>query len=98
MSKTIKYRARGRQDLLEIWEYIAKDSMIHAQAWTQRINAILTSLAAFPDLGRLRPEFDVDIRSYPVGNYLILYKEIPNGVLVVRVFHGKRHLQNAWNT
>lgn len=32
------------------------------------------------------------LRYFPVGNYLILYEAMPDGITVVRVVHGARHL------
>ena len=35
------------------------------------------------------------MRRWPIGQYLILYREMSGGVEIVRVIHGKRDLQRA---
>ncbi|MFM6138177.1 MAG: type II toxin-antitoxin system RelE/ParE family toxin [Cuspidothrix sp.] len=36
------------------------------------------------------------MRYFPVGNYLILYREIKDGIEIVRVVHGARHLPDVF--
>ena len=52
-------------------------------------------LAANPKLGRALPELREGMRRWPVGQYLVLYREITGGVEIVRVVHGKRDLKRA---
>jgi toxin ParE1/3/4 len=35
----------------------------------------------------------VDLRTFPAGNYLILYRQIDDGAEIVRVVHGARRWQ-----
>ena len=41
-------------------------------------------------LGCERPDLDANVRSFPVGNYIIYYKPEPDGIIVARVLHGSR--------
>lgn len=41
-------------------------------------------------MGRSRPELGPEIRSFPVGRYVIFYLPLPKGIEVVRVLHGSR--------
>lgn len=43
-------------------------------------------------MGIARPEVRVDLRIFPMGNYLILYREVDDGAEIVRVIHGARQL------
>jgi toxin ParE1/3/4 len=43
-------------------------------------------------IGRARPELRPDLRSFPYGAYLILYRAIDDGVEIVRVVHAARNL------
>jgi toxin ParE1/3/4 len=45
-------------------------------------------------MGRARPELRPDLRSFPYGAYLILYRAIDDGVEIVRVVHGARNLED----
>jgi toxin ParE1/3/4 len=44
-------------------------------------------------MGRERPELLADLRSFPVGRYVIFYLPRPHGIEVVRVLHGARDLK-----
>jgi toxin ParE1/3/4 len=43
-------------------------------------------------MGAVRDELIPNLRSFPVGNYLIFYKPLPDGIEVLRVLHGARDL------
>jgi toxin ParE1/3/4 len=45
-------------------------------------------------MGRARPELRPDLRSFPCGAYLILYRAVDDGVEIVRVVHGARNLED----
>ena len=50
------------------------------------------TLAQFPSIGTSRDELLPNLRSLPVGNYLIFYLPIPDGIKVVRVLPGMRDI------
>lgn len=43
-------------------------------------------------MGRPRPEFGKDCRSYPFGKYCSYFRPIEDGVEVIRVLHSARDL------
>jgi toxin ParE1/3/4 len=43
-------------------------------------------------MGRNRSDIVPGIRYFPVGNYLIFYRETGQGVEIIRVLHGARSL------
>jgi len=48
-------------------------------------------LSANPEMGERRPEFATgQYRSFSVGNYVIHFRPIEDGILVARVQHGDR--------
>ena len=85
-------RPRAKIDLIEIWDYIADDSEARADAFIDRIDQKFRTLAQRPLIGRLRDELAADLRSFPVGRYVIYYRPLPNGVEIVRVLHSARDL------
>jgi toxin ParE1/3/4 len=91
MSRFVLLRA-AEDDLLEIWIYIADDNQQSATRVLQLINDKFKFLADNPTLGPARPDIAPDVRYFVVGSYLILYREIPAGIEVVRVLHGARNL------
>jgi len=58
----------------------------------QAIDERCTNLAQFPYIGISRDELMPALRSLPVGNYLIFYLPIPDGIEVVRVLPGMRDI------
>ncbi len=85
-------RPRAADDLVEIWEYIADDSVTRADAFIDDVDAKFRLLAEQPMLGRGREELAPGLRSLPLGRYVIFYEVIPDGIAIVRVLHGARDL------
>ncbi len=79
-------------DLDEIWLYMAQKQSIET---AERVVNFLTSkfsvLAASPGIGRRRPELGPEIRSFPVQNYRIYYRQEKRGLVrILYVRHAKR--------
>jgi toxin ParE1/3/4 len=89
MARVLK-RPLAENDLDEIWLYIAQDNPDSADALLDKIEERCQALAQFPFIGTDRDELMPDLRSLPVGNYLIFYMPIEDGIVVVRVLHGMR--------
>ena len=82
----------AERDLSEIWEYIALDSETAADKTLREIDAQCHVLGQYPKMGQDRSDIVPGVRSFPVGNYLIFYREISQGVEIIRVLHGARNL------
>jgi toxin ParE1/3/4 len=87
---TIKRTAQAEEDLIDIWLYIAHDDERAADRVLDDIEEKLLLLADQPDLGPARPDIAPDLRYFPVRRYLILYRQITDGIEIVRVVHGAR--------
>jgi toxin ParE1/3/4 len=84
-------------DLDEIWFTIAIDNVDAADAWIDELESKTNMLAANPKLGRLRPELMAEMRSFPVGHYIVLYRPDPEeGIEVVRILHGMRDIEASF--
>lgn len=83
---------QARRDLREIAALVAERNPAAAERLILALRETTRNLARFPGLGRARPDIARDVRSFPVGRYLILYRETPAGVLIVRYAHGARRL------
>jgi toxin ParE1/3/4 len=79
MARVLK-RPLAENDLDEIWLYIAQDNPDSADALLDKIEERCQALAQFPFIGTDRDELMPDLRSLPVGNYLIFYMPIDDGV------------------
>lgn len=86
----------AERDLDEIWYYVAKQSGSFdiANRLIDTITDRFSLLAGFPYLGRSREaEFGNGCRSFVVGEYVIVYAVEVQGVLILRVVHGRRDIQ-----
>jgi toxin ParE1/3/4 len=79
----------AQSDLTDIWVFVAQDDASAAEL-IDRIREKCQMLATTPKVGRQRPELDPSIRSFPVGNYAVFYRERATGIEVARVLHGRR--------
>ena len=79
-------------DLEDIWSYIAEDNTKAADALYNKIQEKFHKLAEAPQIGRNRPEIGEGIRSFPIGNYVVFYRIVSEGVYISRVLHGKRDI------
>jgi toxin ParE1/3/4 len=84
----LRVSAAAEDDLVGIWLYIAQDSLSAADAFLSRLRDICHTLAGSPGMGRQRDELAPGVRSFAVGAYLIFYRQIPEGIEVVRVLSG----------
>ena len=69
----VSLRPQAEDDLAEIWAYIAENSPEQADAFISKIDREFRSLARHPFMGRQRPELLPDLRSFPLGHYVIFY-------------------------
>ncbi|MBN9559537.1 MAG: type II toxin-antitoxin system RelE/ParE family toxin [Alphaproteobacteria bacterium] len=84
--------AQAEEDLLEIWRYIAKDNPAAADRMLDRIDGACALLAEHPLMGSARTDLRAGLRYFVSARHLILYRPIKEGIEVVRVLHGARHL------
>jgi toxin ParE1/3/4 len=84
---------RAEADLDDIWLYTAKESgsVDVAIRLVDSITDRFCFLAGFPYAGRSRArDFGVGMRSFPVGEYVIVYCVEDDDVFILRVVHGSR--------
>ena len=90
-------RPLAEADILEIWDYIADDSLAAADRWVDRLDEQFRMLAAQPMMGRAREELAPGVRSFPFGRYVVFYMPLNDGIDVVRVLHGARDIDAVFN-
>ncbi len=84
--------AQAEQDLIEIWQYIARENEAAANRILDRLERKSRLVAARPYLGRPRDSIRPGLRQTLSCNYLILYRILPGGIEVVRYVHASRLL------
>ena len=89
----VLFTARAREDLLDIWLYVAKhNSEAVADRIYDSIEQSCRLLKDHPQLGRARPEIQPEARSIVVERWLALYRTTEHGVQILRVVDGARDL------
>ena len=80
------------EDLREIHDYIAADSIRYAAITSHKIYLRIQAAADNPFLGRMVPEFMVkSIRELIEGNFRIIYRiQDKNKIEILRIIHGAR--------
>ena len=87
----------ARTDLDESWLDLARRASIDvAGRIVDELTERFPILAGIPEGGRLRPELEPGLRSFPVDDYIIYYRKAKRGgILISRVVHGRRDQQKA---
>ena len=62
-------RPLAQTDNLEIWDFIADDSVAAADRWVDHLDDQFRLLATQPIMGRAREELSPGVRSFPIGRY-----------------------------
>ena len=93
----VVFSQAAKQDLLDIWVYIAsQSSQTIADRIYDHISQTCSLLSEYPELGRERPEIADLARSIVVERWLILYQLSDNRVQIVRILDGSRDIKNIW--
>ena len=93
MAQEVVWLSQAIDDLSAIAEYIALDSAFYASAIVEEIIASTESLAEFPRIGRIVPEWDVDaVRERIIHSYRVIYQIQVDRVTILAVIHGARLL------
>lgn len=93
----VKRRPQAAVDILEVWDFIAEDSMVEADRWVDRLDERLQLWSTQPLIGRKRDELAPDLRSMPFGRYVVFFMPLPDGIDVVRVLHSSRDTDTEFN-
>ncbi|HEX9868974.1 MAG TPA: type II toxin-antitoxin system RelE/ParE family toxin [Candidatus Tectomicrobia bacterium] len=75
---------------------MAEDNPTAADHFLDILHEKFVLVAGQPLLGRLRPDLAPNLRSFPVGNYVMCYRPIDNGIEVARVLHGARDIDSLF--
>jgi len=90
MNRRVRRTARADADIEGIAKWIARDSVDAALRWLDGLDEAMGRLAQTPGSGTERGELRAGMRSSPFGNYLIFFRPMRDGIVVVRVIHGAR--------
>ncbi len=96
--KPFRIADKAQGDLASIWDFIAveNDAPEAADKVMNQFELVFRQLGKHPLIGRSSPEFGFDLRSFPQGNYIIVYRPTADGVDIVRVLHGSRNMETLF--
>jgi toxin ParE1/3/4 len=85
----------SRRDYGDIWSYVAERTRT-PRAIYSAFDATIQLLSDHPRGGPARPDLGARLRSFPVGEYIILYRPIRGGIELARVVHGARDFRQIF--
>lgn len=90
----VKWTEKSKQDLKDIYDYIAFDSKYYAKKTVIKLRQRPEILKTHKEIGKIVPEYDNEkLRELIEGNYRIIYLILEeNKVEILTVFHSKRDL------
>jgi len=89
----VRWSLTASEDLQQLEDFIARDSVLHAVNFIDRIVESAEKLKESPQVGRVVPEFgQPELRELIFRGYRIVYLFKNDAVTVLRVVHGARDL------
>jgi len=87
----VRFSARAREDLQEIFDFIAHDSEVFAQRTIEQLIRVVKNIAQFPESGRVLKRFnDTRFREWIHRNYRIAYHIGEVSVEILTIHHTSR--------
>ena len=88
---------RARDDLIEIYDYIAQDSLVGAQRWVGQLERAIESLSDTPERVAVRDDLRPGYRVLPVRSHLIFFRVVGQEVRIARVINAARDIARAFD-
>lgn len=96
--KRVRVSELAERDLDSIWHHIAKTSgnLDIADGVVETITDTFPLFAGTPGAGTRRDAIERGIRGFPVGKYVIYFRDDGPHVVISRVIHGMRDQRDAF--
>ena len=92
----VKWSIPAKQDLKQVYDYIARDSKFYAAKVSQDIVDKSEKLFNFPKIGRIVPEIDnPNIRELIIYSYRLIYRVSTNTIEILALIHGKQDFSSG---
>ena len=89
----VRWSLTAGNDLQDIEDFIARDSVLHAITFVDRMVEAAETMLKTPQIGRTVPEFNrPDLRELIFRGYRIVYLLQDDEAYILRVVHGSRDL------
>lgn len=90
--KSVLRSADAENDLVRLWLHIAEHSPNAADRYIWRIQEACEGVLQFPRKGTKRTDLGENCRKLVVGNYVVFYDDLPDEIIILRVFHTKEDI------
>ena len=94
--KSVRETRLAESDFLNIWAFVARDSIRAADDLLDAFERALDGLAEFPDSGAPRSLLGDNVRMHAVGAYRLFYPATESGIELLRVVHGAREIEHLF--
>ncbi len=88
--------SEAEESRIQIWLHVARDSPDAADRLLERIDEKCRLYATQPEMGSPRPDLGRQVRCFPVGNYVVIYRALEDGILILLVIHGARDIPTVF--
>ena len=88
----VTFSPKSRQDILDIGDYIAKDSRAKARSFVGKLVEQCKRIGNAPLGYAGREDLAPGLRMAALGRYVIFFRVIDGAVRIERVLHGARNL------
>jgi toxin ParE1/3/4 len=93
--KRFRTTQQADEDLIVIYtQGLDSFGVRQADLYFEKLHQAFQHLADHPALARLRMEYDPPIRAFVSGSHVILYDEVPAGIVIVRIRHRLENWQD----
>ena len=89
---SVTFSPKSRQDLIDIGDYIARDSLANARRFVARLMDRCRRIGAAPLSYPGREDLAPGLRMAALGRYVIFFRVLDDMVRIERVLHGARNL------
>lgn len=99
MTLIVTIRAKAKQDLIELADYIALDNIDAAERFIDAAQSAFQFLSETPGAGATREYFSpklFGLRMWPIRGFekhLIFYRMISNSLEIIRVIHSAQDIE-----
>lgn len=88
----VAFSPRARQDLIEIGDHMAQDSLVNARRFVNKLREQCLRIGRAPLGYAGREDLAPALRMAPVDNYVVFFRVLDDAVRIERVLHGSRNL------
>lgn len=96
----ITWSPTAKRDLDGIFDYIGRENHNPAAAEkvVRQIHEKCSAYARQPHMGSVRPDLAPDVRCFPVGSYVVIYRPASDGILVLTIPHGSQDIPTLFRS